>query len=372
MVDYRIELEPIRSGFDGRTCWVHARCGIVPRGGAPLAVLTAQQLVLSGSDVFHGLHAATSEDRGASWSELREQHALKRWTESDGTEAVVCDFTPAWHEATGMLLGIGHTARYQGDRLQPPPRPVETAWSTFDLDSRQWTKPKLLTPPNKRAWFRTSAGCSQRLDLEDGSILLPLSHRGKSDDDSVGTVCRCVFDGERLEVREQGNELKVEGGRGLGELSLARLRSRFFLTCRNDEKGYVAVSEDGLEYTEPAPWCFDDGSELGNYNTQQHWVSHPEGLYLVYTRRAADNDHVFRHRAPLFIARVDAERLCVIRETERVLVPQRGARLGNFGVCRVDGAETWVTAAEWMQPVGCEAYGSDNTIWLARILWTEE
>ncbi|MCA9426382.1 MAG: exo-alpha-sialidase, partial [Candidatus Omnitrophica bacterium] len=94
------------------------------------------------------------------------------------------------------------------------------------------------------------------------------------------------------------------------------------------------------------------------------------GLFLVYTRRGAENDHVFRHRAPLFIAQVDPDTLCVLRETERVLVPERGARLGNFGITDVKNNETWVTVAEWMQPVGIEKYGSDNTIYVAKIRWT--
>lgn len=97
---------------------------------------------------------------------------------------------------------------------------------------------------------------------------------------------------------------------------------------------------------------WDDGADLGNYNTQQHWVTHSNGLFLVYTRKGAHNDHVFRHRAPLFIAQVDPEKLCVVRSTERVLVPERGARLGNFGVAEVSENETWVTVAEWMQTWG--------------------
>ena len=96
---------------------------------------------------------------------------------------------------------------------------------------------------------------------------------------------------------------------------------------------------------------------------------HSDGLFLVYTRRGANNDHVFRHRAPLFIARVDPERLCVLRSTEQVLVPERGARLGNFGVTPVSPYETWVTAAEWMQPRGVEQRGSDNRVWVAKIKW---
>ena len=109
---------------------------------------------------------------------------------------------------------------------------------------------------------------------------------------------------------------------------------------RNDERGYVTTGSDGLHFESPKPWTFDDGFLLGNYNTQQHWVTHSDGLFLVYTRKGANNDHVFRHRAPLFIAQVDTEHLCVIRETERILVPERGTRLGNFSVTSVDEKQT--------------------------------
>jgi hypothetical protein len=117
---------------------------------------------------------------------------------------------------------------------------------------------------------------------------------------------------------------------------------------------------------------------LGNYNTQQHWVTHSDGLFLTYTRRGANNDHVMRHRAPLFIARVDPEKLHVIRSTEQILVPERGARLGNFGVTDVSQGETWVTVTEWMQTKGpnpydstvCEKYGSDNSVFVARLKWS--
>lgn len=156
---------------------------------------------------------------------------------------------------------------------------------------------------------------------------------------------------------------------------MARLGDRYFLTLRNKDAGCVATGPDGLRFDEPVPWTFDDGSALGNYDTQQHWVTHGRNLYLVYTRRGADNDYIHDHRAPLFIAQVDPDRLCVIRATEQILVPERGARLGNFGVTRVSEDETWVVVSEWMQaiapnhwgPTLCEQHGSDNSIFLARI-----
>ena len=172
-------------------------------------------------------------------------------------------------------------------------------------------------------------------------------------------------------------EYKEPAGRqtGVFEPSLTRFRGRYYLTMRNDRAAYVATSEDGLRYGPVQRWRFDDGGDLGSRNTQQHWVTHSDGLFLVYTRVGANNDHVFRNRAPLFIAQVDPETRRVLRTTERVLIPERGAGLGNaFGVTEVSENETWVTSAEWMQgPKGIllpgNQYGSDNSVYAARIVW---
>ena len=137
------------------------------------------------------------------------------------------------------------------------------------------------------------------------------------------------------------------------------------MTLRNDECGLVAKSVDGLHYTNLQLWKWEDGSVLQNYNTQQHWMPVGDELYLVYTRRAGTNDHVFRHRAPLFAAKVENMRL--VRSSEFVVVGEKGARLGNFGVTAYRETGAIVMAAEWMQPAGCEQYGSDNHIYVAKI-----
>ena len=213
------------------------------------------------------------------------------------------------------------------------------------------------------------SGSVQRVDLPGGDVLIPIYFKEPTQKQYSVTVCRCRFDGRTLDFVEHGSELTVPIKRGLYEPSLTKFRGRYFLTMRNDDHGYVSVSDDGLHFQPQRRWTFDDGSDLGNYNTQQHWVTHSDALFLVYTRRGADNDHVFRHRAPLFIARVDPDSLQVIRETEQILVPQRGARLGNFGIVDVSSDETWVTAAEWMQPAGVEKHGSDNSIFVAKLKW---
>jgi hypothetical protein len=78
------------------------------------------------------------------------------------------------------------------------------------------------------------------------------------------------------------------------------------------------------------------------------------------------------------MAQVDPKTLRVIRATEQVLVPERGARLGNFGVTHVSPNETWVTVSEWMQTWGPDyvmklgnKHGSDGSVFVARIHWNQ-
>lgn len=373
---YRIELTAATGGFDGQTCWVHARAGAIPAGcpanpGAnPLVVMTMQKLLLTGSDVFYALHSLSTADLAQTWTAPRLQPVFERQTMGDDIEMTVCDFWPTWHAASGKLLGTGHTVWYQNNRVMTV-RERHTAYAVYDPAAQSWLPWKKLQMPDEPRFANAGAGCTQRVDLPNGDILLPVYFKRPEDKLSSATVVRCRFDGETLDYVEHGDELSVDVPRGFGEPSLARFGGRYFLTLRNDEKGYVTSGLDGLRFDRPQPWTFDDGTELGNYNTQQHWIVHSDGLFLVYTRRGANNDHVFRHRAPLFIAQVDPERLCVLRATERVLVPERGARLGNFGVTSVSPEETWVTAAEWMQPQGVEKHGSDNRVWVAKIQWAK-
>jgi hypothetical protein len=76
------------------------------------------------------------------------------------------------------------------------------------------------------------------------------------------------------------------------------------------------------------------------------------------------------------MAEVDQKTLSVKRATECILVPEHGARLGNFAITEVSENETWVTVAEWMQTWSPNivippenAFGADNSVYAARILW---
>ena len=99
--------------------------------------------------------------------------------------------------------------------------------------------------------------------------------------------------------------------------------------------------------------------------TMTKFISRPAGLFLVYTRITDDNDKVFRHRAPLFLAQVNPKAVCLIRATESTLLANRGFPVGNFMVHEISSRETWVTAPEW------DRSGKDVTCdnRLTRILW---
>ena len=375
---YQLKLDVLSTGFDKKTCWVHPRAGAIP-GKTPKVVLTMQKLELTGSDVFHPLNDIRSDDLGQTWTKpVEHAETLGRRNLADGSLLGICDFTPKWHAGAGKLLGIGHTVQYQNNKVVSN-RPRETAYSVYDEKTRTWAPWKTLQMPDKERFYNAGAGCVQRVDMANGEILLPIYFKSQAAKAYSVTVVKCAFDGKELKYISHGTELSAPVERGLYEPSLTMHKGRYFLTMRNDKAGYVAVSEDGLKFSEPKKWTWDDGTDLGNYNTQQHWVTHSEALYLVYTRRGANNDHVFRHRAPLFMARVDVKKLCILRETEQVIVPEKGARLGNFGVVEVNEKETWVTVAEWMQTNPPNPhdytipmkYGADNRVYAARIEWAK-
>jgi hypothetical protein len=363
--------------FDGEQCWCHPRAGIVPgigRDGLPRVVMMMNTLDLAGSDVFRGVFGLKTDDLGRSWSETKELKAMAPREETiDGVVRPVAasDLWPTWHAASKTLLGTGHSVVYTPEWKVVPDRPRHTTVATYDAASDDWSAWQKLEMPAGEKFANAGAGCTQRYDMPDGTILLPFYFHSPGHNSRVA-VMRCSFDGRDLKYLEHGDELEVaDDTRGIGEPSLTKFGDTFLLTIRHNRRAYVTRGDDGLHFEPLRTWTFDDGGDLGSYNTQAHWVTHSDGVYLVYTRRGLNNDHVFRHRAPLVMAQVDPDKLCVIRQTEQVLVPERGARLGNFGVTDVTPDETWVTVAEWMQPRGCEKYGSDGSVYVARIHWKE-
>lgn len=366
-LDYTIKLETVLKTPSDEYWWFHPRVAAVPGMGeksAPRIVMSMQkELILS--DFYSGLYVLSTNDRGASWTEPDERAELA-WRKLDGGITLsVADPTPGWHVPTGKLLIFGCTVHYQNGH-QISPQPGVTSYTIHDPIAGTWSPWQEIRMPDREDFFCSRSACSQWLTEPDGTLLIPIYFSRESAVASVA-VMRCSFDGKMVRYLELGNEMKLNVPQSLCEPSITFFQGRYYLTIRNEEKGYVTVSDDGLHFASIKPWTFDDGGDLGSYNTQQHWVTHSDALFLSYTRRGADNDHIPRHRAPLFIAQVDAETLCVIRRTERLLIPENNAMLGNFGAAAIDEKESWVTVGEYVltQPK------REASVFAARIIWSK-
>ncbi len=373
-VSLEIEVETIMKREDpaSRSLWFHPRVALVPplvEGENPEMVMTLQKL-LGKSDFFSGLSVMKSGDLGKTWSEPVSPPGLG-WTVDENVPDVsiaVADVTPGYHNGSGVVLAVGAQVRYskEGKQLTDQYRSHQTAYAVLDKAGKWQGWQPLEMPKDARFDFARSA-CAQWVEEADGTVLLPFYVGENTKVPFSTTMVRCSFDGEKLRYLEHGNFLELETMRGLYEPSLIRHGNRYYVTMRNDQAAYVASSHDGLNYSDPKKWLFDDGEELGSYNTQAHWLETGGALFLTYTRKGANNDHVIRHRAPIFVAQVDPEKMVVMRDTERIVVPERGATLGNFGVVKISEAESWVTVGEGNVTAAAQKHGADGSVFLARV-----
>lgn len=346
--------------------WFHPRACLVGKK----VFLTLQPIM--GSDHFGHVHWATSDDLGKTWSEFAPAPPLGWVPLPDGTNEAVCDVTPEFHPKTGSVLALGHNVFYRDKgfyRDQPSRWPIYAVWK-----DGAWGPRRKLVWDDPRGSYIYSNNCGQRVVLPDGDVLMSFTFGVKDQPRSVCGV-RCSFDGEQLVIKKTGNALTNTVGRGLLEPSLTQFQGRFYLTIRaEDRRGYVAVSDDGLQYEPQQAWMWDDGEPLMTNSTQQHWLTHSDGLFLVYTRRDPTNEKIIRWRAPLWVAQVDPKTLRLIRATERVVLPLIGdgvngadlvAFMGNFGVCNVSAMESWVTDGSWCPKT------NEGELQLARVKWSQ-
>ena len=373
-LEFTVKLETVMKHDDDKFHWFHPRAAAFPVAGQaePAVVMTIQKHLII-SDYYSGLHFMFRPSPTAAWTGPTLPPELDWRPQPGGVTISVADVTPGWHASSGKVIAIGCQVRYspKGEQLDDVKRANQTVYAVFDPKRYQWTKWQVLElPPEEQFDFARNA-CAQWLVQPDGTLLVPLYIGRNAKDPASVTVAECRFDGTKLSYVRHGNVLRLNVVRGLREPSLVAFQGRYFLTLRNDIKGYVSVSDDGLHFADQKPWLFDDGTELGSYNTQQHWLAHSDGLFLVYTRRGANNDHIVRHRAPLFMAQVNPATLQVIRSTEKVVVPERGAEMGNFGACAISETESWVTVSEGMFMKDSKQRGAEGATFVARILWAK-
>lgn len=366
----KLQLEPLAS-IEGsaKWDWWQARSAYVQEA-KPIWITTMSETGKTGTHNFHDIYQSVSRDGGLSWSKPAVIPSLKRTRQADGYEVAPGDLWPTWHAKSGSVLATGKTFNFADGKRENRVR-EKVSYAVMNLETWKWGPMRFLTLPEKdhggHLITAANAGCVQRVDLPNGEVLLPVRYwRNPKKHNYTSIVARCEFDGHTLRYKEHGTEMTILRGRGLYEPSLTQFGGKYFLTMRADHTAYVTRGKDGTRFEPIREWTFDDGKPLGSYNTQQHWVTIGGGLFLVYTRKGADNDHVMRHRAPLFIGQVDPEKLQVMRATERVLIPENHATLGNSGICRISDTESWVTCGEGLLRLG-KRKGQRNKVLFVKI-----
>ena len=372
-IEYTMYRDILMEGFDGKMCRISPEAFRTPDGRMHISYTMLQ---LSGSDVFHDRYVISSSDGGATFSEPHLFNGLPE-TNENGIRRVYA-LRAHYHEHSHSNYAIGRISSY-ADESMPILKGRDTMRAiagTFDAENMRFGDCEVLIPPGTEALDNLTF--MEPLEKEDGTVLIPAYGRPGDRAQHEVIVFRFAVEGGRLRFIECGPSIqRPDLRRGLDEPRLARLGDTWYLTMRSDETAWLSKSRDGLHFSEPTEWRWDDGETLTSRNTQQAWLSHPDGLFLVYTRETPHNWHIFRRRAPLFIARFDEDRDCLVKETEFIAVPEMGARLGNFTVTTMKENEAWICVSEWMQTTGpdfanssrCVRYGANNRLWRVRITW---
>lgn len=371
----RIDVEAAHKQLDDTFFWFHPYAGVVPGAGTegnPLVIALMQKHLVA-DDHYSETYSLITRDLGRTWSQPAEVARLG-WMKRGVEHLAVSSPVSNWHAKTGKLLAIGSSNLHDSKgKFVYRPGSTWCYYAVYDPPSKMWSQWKPAGKPGD-GLFAASSGCCQWLVEPDGDIMLPVYALAEKGKPWHVEVWRCRFDGTTLSPVSKSNRLVREKADGIHEPSLTRFGQMYYLTIRSNDSAFVSRSADGKTFEPIKPWTFDDGQPLGSYNTQQHWVTHSDGLFLAYTRKGADNDHIARHRAPVFLAEVDPDKLVVRRETEQIVFPERGVAMGNFGAAHVSANETWITTGENMWKYGdrpATYKGAEGAVLVGRIRWAK-
>ena len=337
--------------------WFHPRACVTDNPGH--IFMTLQRI--GGSDFYGPLHQSVSFDGGHSWSNPEPVPGCQWKPLGNGIHEGICDVVPEYHAPTRTILAIGHNVYYKDGALfdslgdwsanTGPQLNRFPVWGIRDSEGKWIITRKKLEIPECENCMIYSCGSSQRLFQGEDEALIPFTC-GKS-----GIRERNVFsalfhyDGKELTCIRRGNTLHLPFRRGLLEPSIIRWKDRCLLTMRaEDGCGYRAESEDGLTWQKLMPWSFDDGNILETSTTQQHFLELGGRLFLIYTRNAGTNSHIWRFRAPLYIAEVNDD-FNLVRSSEQIVFPMipegdKAAGMGNFHPAKLDERRAIVTVGE--------------------------
>ena len=370
-VDFSYERESLFPGCDGVLCKVNPKMAVDGKG---VAFLHYSMLKISGCDVFKENYIAKSIDGGKTFAEPIKLSEIERMV--DGVKEIFFVSTILYNKDYDKWIAIGALMYYENEIDHVRHKGVgisKPVTVLFDPEKQVWcSEPEPIELP-----FECISALPHSQPIEYENNQYHLGYYANTEEKLFCSALTAIyeFDGKRFILLKSGQLLEGLNSRGFMEPSLAKLNDKYYITLRTDEDAMLATSDDGLVFNKPKLWTWDDGSLIGSQNTMQRWIRYKDALYLAYTRKTPHNNHIFRNRAPMFMARFDEEKECLIRDSEVIIVPEMGARLGNFNVTDVSENEFWLVTAEWMQTVppnnynwkNCVKYGADNRIWRAKI-----
>lgn len=329
--------------------WTHMRCTAIPQDGLPQILCTVSMDPKESpnvTDVFYDIAVSVSNDLGETWTPFASIPQYQWKTLPDGYEGMLIDPVPMYHPASGKVILFGMAQSYDSSLAKKHNYP---AYAVYDPATAAWSSDwRLFDWP--AVYGHTGSVVPYIAEDGSGTILWPINSL-----DGKGTlqVVKCAFDGTMLTYISQGSPVGNTGGNGNRsgiEPSLAEFNGEFFLTMRDDVQNRLAKSSDGITWQPAVPLQWEDGTVVaGSMNTQMHWITRPDGIYLVYTRQDASNPDVFRYRAPLWMAQVDTATLRLKKSTERVVmsITNDRAQLGNFGTANITSDLSIVSSNEW-------------------------
>jgi hypothetical protein len=336
----------------------HPRVTTCNFGDEQFLLMTCQELL--GSDCFGPALFSTSSNDGDTWSTPRPIPDMGWRDAGNSLFRGICDVVPEFHPRTRTILAIGHEVYSRNGKFFNHRKAGLSLHSVFCImdASGRWSDVKpILDIPELNSMHDWVCGNCQRATLSDGDIIIPFYCHSKDQADCIVCSVKFSYDGKNLTAVKKGNQLALPVKRGLLEPSIIQYGSNFYMTIRaEDGCGYFAISDDGLQWGEIIPWRWDDGKAIEMSTTQQHWFRLNGKLYLAYTRKAEINQDIFRWRAPLFAARFDEEKLCLEKDTERIVFPiiretladniEKAALMGNFHCTEISTSKVIITVGE--------------------------
>lgn len=370
-----ITTEIVLNGRKKNQCYIHPCMAVAPAG-----VFSENPMVMFGitqqtASDMGPMHYSYTTDLGKTWAPIFETENIYGIPLEDDIFEIPWLY-PFYHRKTKTMMALGFTMFHRDSSDPSDYNRFKFEWFVFGIkqsmgfaiwdhqkrDFNDWQK--IPEPDN---FPRVRLFINSWHEESDGTILIPYYTETTESEDTehegipgVGVI-KFGFDGEKFKILEVGAEVRIEKKYGICEPCIAKFKSKYYMTIRSeifeknyeghDQKMYWSVSDDGINFSKPKNWCWDDGSNVETENTMQYLIGHKDTLFLIYTRiNDLCQKRVFRSRAPLFIAAVDVSKNCLIKETERVIFPEHdGARMGNFNAKNVLEDEIWVMDAEWVQ-----------------------